>query len=324
MEKIENNTIRKNKTFNFDTARQLTLVLILFVEILFFSILSESFLTASNIINVLRQVSITGISSVGMFLVILLGDIDLSVGSMYAFIGVICALTFKATHSTILTVLVAIALGMLIGLFNGTITAKFHIPAFITTLATMSICRGLAYIITGGSPIGVTDPRFTILGTGYVFNKIPLPVIFMIIVLAIGFFLIKYTRFGRYVYACGGNALAAKWSGINIDFVRIIVYVIAGILNGFAAIILAGRLGGGLPATGEGSEMDVITAVVLGGTSMSGGKGKLWGVILGVLIIGILTNGLTMTNVSTYWQKVVKGIIILVAVIMDSYNSSSK
>ena len=322
---MENNVKMKDREGNtkFEIVRQLTLVVLLIAEVIIFSFLSQTFLTPTNAINVLRQVSITGISSVGMFMVILLGDIDLSVGSMYAFIGVLCAMVFRATGSTILTVLAALVLGLLIGLFNGVITAKFRIPAFITTLATMSICRGFAYIFTGGSPIGVTDPKFTILGTGYIFQSIPLPVIFMIIVLLFGMFLVGYTRFGRYIYSCGGNALAAQWSGINVDQVRIFVYVLAGLLNGFAAIILAGRLGGGLPASGEGSEMDVITAVVLGGTSMSGGKGKLWGVVLGVLIIGILTNGLTMINVSSYWQKVIKGIIILAAVIMDNRSTAN-
>ena len=214
-------------------------------------------------------------------------------------------------------------MGTLIGLVNGVITAKFKIPAFITTLAMMSVCSGFAYIITKGTPIGVTDPSFTLLGSGYIAGVIPLPIIFMLIVLALGWFMMYKTRFGRHIYACGGNAQAAKWSGINADRIKIIVFTIAGFLNGFAAIVLAGRLGGGLPSAGDGSEMDVITAVVLGGTSMSGGRGKLWGVVLGVLIIGVLTVGLTMIGVSTYWQKVIKGVIIVVAVIIDTKGSKS-
>lgn len=311
------------KKHNADMIRQLSLLFMMLAEIVIFSLLSERFLRVSNIINVLRQVSVTGISAMGMFMIILLGDIDLSVGSMYAFIGVLCAFVFKATKSPAVTILAALAIGTVIGSINGVITAKFKIPAFITTLATMSVCSGFAYILTKGTPIGVTDRRFTFLGSGYVAGKIPLPVIFMSIVLVAGYFLMYKTRFGRHVYACGGNAQAAKWSGINADRIKILVFVLAGILNGFAAIILAGRLGGGLPAAGEGSEMDVITAVVLGGTSMSGGKGKLWGVLLGVLIIGLLTNGLTMIGVSTYWQKVVKGIIIVVAVILDTKSSQT-
>ena len=236
---MNNKTNRKTESgvsIRVEMIRQLTLVLLLAAELIIFAFMTQNFFTTSNMINVLRQVSITGISSLGMFMIILLGDIDLSVGSMYAFIGVISAIVFKTTESTCLTLIVALALGIAIGLFNGIFTAKFRVPAFITTLATMSICRGFAYIITGGSPIGVTNPKFTFLGTGYVFNLIPLPVIFMIIVLILGMILVKHTRFGRYIYSCGGNAQAAKWSGINVDKIRITVYVIAGFLNGFAVI----------------------------------------------------------------------------------------
>jgi ribose transport system permease protein len=300
-----------------DIVRQGTLGLLLLFEIILFSILSDKFFTSSNLINILRQVAITGISSVGMFIIILLGAIDLSVGSMYAFIGVISAYVFNATKNTWITFFVALALGTLIGLFNGAVTAKFKIPAFITTLATMTMLRGAGYVMTGGTPIGVSNPNFTVFGSGYVFNMIPIPVIIMVIVVSIGYFFIGYTRFGRYIYACGGNEQASLYSGLKTDRIKISVFTIAGCLNGLAAIVLAGRLGGGLPASGNAAEMDVITAVVLGGTSMNGGKGKLWGVITGVLLIGILTNGLTMINISTYWQQIIKGIIILLAVIFD-------
>ncbi len=312
-----------NKSKNIERVRQLSLLIILLLEIVLFTLLSDRFFRFSNAISILRQVSVTGISAMGMFMIILLGDIDLSVGAMYAFIGVVSALIFRATESAALAIVAALGMGTLIGLVNGVITAKFKIPAFITTLAMMSVCSGFAYIITKGTPIGVTDPSFTLLGSGYIAGVIPLPIIFMLIVLALGWFMMYKTRFGRHIYACGGNAQAAKWSGINADRIKIIVFTIAGFLNGFAAIVLAGRLGGGLPSAGDGSEMDVITAVVLGGTSMSGGRGKLWGVVLGVLIIGVLTVGLTMIGVSTYWQKVIKGVIIVVAVIIDTKGSKS-
>ena len=312
-----------NKSKNIERVRQLSLLIILLLEIVLFTLLSDRFFRFSNAISILRQVSVTGISAMGMFMIILLGDIDLSVGAMYAFIGVVSALIFRATESAALAIVAALGMGTLIGLVNGVITAKFKIPAFITTLAMMSVCSGFAYIITKGTPIGVTDPSFTLLGSGYIAGVIPLPIIFMLIVLALGWFMLYKTRFGRHIYACGGNAQAAKWSGINADRIKIIVFTIAGFLNGFAAIVLAGRLGGGLPSAGDGSEMDVITAVVLGGTSMSGGRGKLWGVVLGVLIIGVLTVGLTMIGVSTYWQKVIKGVIIVVAVIIDTKGSKS-
>lgn len=311
----------KNPKKNFELVRQFALVVILLLEIVIFTILSDKFMTGSNIINVFRQVSFTGISAVGMFMIILLGDIDLSVGSLYALIGVLCAYTFKATASIELTILLALGLGTVIGAFNGIITSRFKIPAFVTTLASMSICKGIAYILTNGRSIGVVDSRFTYLGSGYMFGVIPVPVISMIIVFALGFFVMEFTRFGRHVYACGGNYTAARWSGLKTSSIKTIVFIIAGLLNGFAALTLAGRLGGGLPTAGDGAEMDVITAVVLGGTSMTGGRGKLWGVITGVMIIGILTNGLTMIYISTYWQQVIKGIIIVAAVIMDTRNA---
>lgn len=308
----------KSTRKNFELIRQSALIVILLLEVVLFTVLSDKFMTGSNIVNVFRQVSFTGISAVGMFMIILLGDIDLSVGSLYALVGVLCAYAFKATASIELTILLAVGLGAAVGTFNGIITSQFTIPAFVTTLASMSICRGIAYIITNGTSIGVVDSRFTFLGAGYVLGGVPVPVISMVAVLGLGFFLMNYTRFGRHVYACGGNITAAKWSGLKTKRIKTIVFIIAGVLNGFAALTLAGRLGGGLPTAGDGAEMDVITAVVLGGTSMTGGRGKLWGVITGVLIIGILTNGLTMIYISTYWQQVIKGIIIVVAVIFDT------
>lgn len=307
----------RNKISNVNVVREVVLLIILVMEIVLFASFSRNFFTISNFLNVIRQVSITTISAVGMFMLILLGDIDLSVGSVYALIGVLSALAFQATNSFIVAVFVALALGTVIGFINGFITAKGKIPAFITTLAMMSAARGLAFIITKGTPIGVTDPKFTVLGSGYIFNIIPIPVVIMVITVAIGYFIIKYTRFGRYIYACGGNEQAARWSGINTDRIRILAFTVSGFLVGLSSIILAGRLGGGIPSTGQGAELDVIATVILGGTSLSGGKGKLWSVITAVFIIGVLSNGLTMLNISTYVQQVVKGIIIVVAVLLD-------
>ena len=227
------------KARNIEIIRQLSLLFLLLLEIILFSLLAERFFSFSNAISILRQVSVTGISAMGMFMIILLGDIDLSVGSMYAFIGVVSALIFKTTESAVLAIIAALVIGTGIGFINGTITARFKIPAFITTLATMSVCSGFAYIITKGTPIGVTNPAFTFLGSGYIAGVIPLPIIFMLIVLALGYFTMYKTRFGRHIYACGGNAQAAKWSGINADKIKVLVFVIAGFLNGFAAIVLA-------------------------------------------------------------------------------------
>ena len=312
-----------NLSKNKEIIRQGTLVAVLLLEVVLFSYFSRNFFTFSNLINVLRQISVTGISAVGMFMIILLGDIDLSVGAVYAFVGVICAYIFRATQSTVILFISAVAIGTCIGMISGFITAKGKIPAFITTLAVTSVCRGTAYILTGGTPIGISNPKFTVFGSGYVFSMVPIPVVIMIVIVAAGFFLVGYTRFGRYVYACGGNGQASRWSGINVDRIRILVFTISGFLCGISGLILAGRLGGGLPGAGDSAEMDVITTVVLGGTSMAGGKGKLWGVILGVFVIGVLNNGLTMMKVSSYWQQVVKGIIILIAVLFDIHASKT-
>jgi len=320
---VSNKSLKKRTFYNSEVMRQLTLVIVLAIEIILFTTLSENFMTSSNLINVLRQISVTAVSAVGMFMIILLGDIDLSVGSVYAFIGVMGASIFLATGNTIITVVSVLAMGTIIGFISGFITAKGKIPAFVTTLAIMSICRGFAFIITDGTPIGVVDPKFTLFGSGYIFKTIPVPVVIMIIAFIIGFFLINYTRFGRYVYACGGNEQAARWSGIKTDRIKILVFAISGFLTSLSALILAGRLGGGLPNAGNGAELDVITTVILGGTSLSGGKGKLWGVITGVVVIGVLNNGLTMLNVSSYWQQVVKGVIIAIAVLLDKKASKT-
>lgn len=298
--------------------RQFSLLFVLLVLIVIFTLLTDSFMTVSNLTNVLRQVSVTGIAAMGVFMIILLGDIDLSVGSLFALIAVFAAFVWQSTASPILTLLTALIVGAIIGFANGFITAKGMIPAFVTTLATMGIARGIAYIVTNGSPIGIVESGFTMFGTSYIGNFLPTPVFIMILVFLFVYILINKTRFGRYVYAVGGNEEASRWSGINASKIRIAVFTIAGLLYGISALILAGRLGGALPTAGLGAELDVITAVILGGTSLLGGKGKMSGVIFGVLIIGVLNNGLTLMGVSSYWQDVVKGVIIIVAVLYDT------
>jgi ribose transport system permease protein len=307
-----------NNIQNKDKIRQLSLFFILIVIVVAFSLMSEMFFNTDNILNILRQVSITMIAAVGMSLIILMGDIDLSVGSVFAFLGVIMANVFLYTNSTFLAVVVALVAGGIIGMISGLITAKGKIPAFVTTLAIMSVLRGAAYIMTGGRPISVMDESFTFFGTGYIGNVIPVPIVIMIIVIAVGVFITKNTRFGRYVYALGGNEQTSKWSGINTVKIKIMVYTFAGVLYGLSALILCARLGSGQPNTGQGAEMDVITAVILGGTSLSGGKGTIIGTMIGVMIIGVLNNGLTLLDVSSYWQQVIKGIIIIAAVLFDT------
>jgi ribose transport system permease protein len=308
---------RKNMKLSFEHLRQMILVLIFVLICIILSIMTPNFLTFNNIRNIVRQVSYTAIASIGMTLVIILGQIDLSAGSLIAISGLAAAYTFKLTNSPVMTFIGAIIIGSCVGLFNGILTAKGKIPGFIATLASMTILRGLAYIVTNGSPIAVLDTSFTFFGIGFIW-VIPIPVIFMLIAILIGTFLTNRTRFGRYVYAVGGNEETAKWSGINVAKIKILVYLVLGVFTSISGLIVAGRLGSGQPSAGLNFEMDCITAAVVGGTSMSGGKGKLSGTIVGVLLLGVLTNGMTLLDINTYWQQVIKGIIIVVAVLIDT------
>ena len=305
------------KKIKFDTLRQMVLVLVLIAICIVWAVMSPAFLTMKNLMNVVRQASYTAIASVGMTMVIIIGEIDLSAGSLIAASGMLAAGVFKSTENVVLAFGAAILCGVVVGIFNGVICAKGKLPGFIATLASMTILRALGYIITGGDPISVMDKRFTALGTGYV-GIVPVPVILMIICIAIGSFIMNKTRFGRYVYAVGGNAETSKWSGLNVDKIKILVYVFMGVLTSIAGIIVAARLGSGQPSAGTSFEMDCITAAVVGGTSMSGGKGKISGTIVGVLLLTVLVNGMTLINVNSYWQQVIKGVIIVGAVLMDT------
>lgn len=313
----------KTKKINFETMRQMILVFILIVICIVYTILSPNFLTMTNLMNVVRQASYTAIASVGMTMVIIIGEIDLSAGSLIAASGMVAASVYKSTGNIVLAFAAAIGSGVGVGLFNGVLCAKGKLPGFIATLASMTILRALGYIITGGDPISVMDKTFTALGTGYLWF-IPIPVILMIICIAFGSFIMNKTRFGRYIYAVGGNAETSKWSGLNVGKIKIMVYVIMGVLTSVAGIIVAARLGSGQPSAGNGFEMDCITAAVVGGTSMAGGKGKISGTIVGVLLITVLVNGMTLIDVNSYWQQVIKGIIIVVSVLMDTRTKKSE
>jgi len=309
--------------FSFDHWRQMILVIVFAVICIVLSIMTPDFLTFNNIRNVVRQVSYTAIASIGMTLVIILGQIDLSAGSLIAISGLTAARVFTLTHSPAAAFIGVVAIGVVVGLFNGILTAKGKIPGFIATLASMIILRGLAYIVTGGSPIAVMDKSFTFFGIGFLWI-IPIPIIFMVIAIVIGSFLTNMTRFGRYIYAVGGNEETARWSGIHVEKVKILVYLLLGVFTSISGLIVAARLGSGQPSAGLNFEMDCITAAVVGGTSMSGGKGKISGTIVGVLLLGVLTNGMTLLDINTYWQQVIKGIIIVAAVLIDTSTKKAK
>lgn len=281
------------------------------------SFISPVFLTKQNIMNVLRQTSSNLYLACAMTMVIILGGIDLSVGSVIALTGVVSGGLIAFNNIPVpVAVLAGIVVGLLVGLFNGTVIAKTAIPPFIVTLATMNIARGAAYIYTGGQPIRVMSDNFNVIGSGYTAG-IPNPVIYLGIILIIAFLILNKTKLGRYIYAVGGNKQAAKFSGIKMERVIIFVYTFSGIMAAIAGVVLASRMFSGQPTAGEGAEMDAIAAVVLGGTSMSGGCGKIGGTVIGALVIGILSNGLNLMNVNSFWQYIVKGIVILIAVYVD-------
>ena len=281
------------------------------------SFMSPYFLTIPNLLNVVRQVSIIAIISFGMTMVILTGGIDLSVGSMLAFSGAVTAgMIVNSGLNVFVAILIGLAAGTALGLFNGIAVAKAKLPAFIVTLAMMTVARGFTLIYTNGRPISGFDETFRFFGAGYL-GRIPVPVIIMFILLFIIYILLKKTPLGRYIYAIGGNEKATKLSGINTDRIKIAVYALNGFLAAVSGIILTSRLNSAQPMAGEGYELDAIAAVVLGGTSLSGGSGGVVGTIIGALIIAVLNNGLNLLNVSSFYQLVAKGAVILLAVFLD-------
>jgi len=277
-----------------------------------FSILSERFLTISNMLIVMRQTSIVAYLAVGMSFVILGAGIDLSVGSVLAFSGAVAAGVMQ-NGGVFLGILAGLAVGAGLGAFNGIVVTKLKIPAFIATLAMMAMARGGTLVYTGGRPITGLPSSFAFLGRGYI-GDIPFPVILMLAIFVLAYIILKLTRFGRYVYASGGNINAARASGIKVDNVIISNFTISGFLSGLTGIVLASRLNSAQPTAGSGYELDAIAAVVLGGTNLFGGEGELWGTLVGAFIMGFLNNGLNMLNVSSFYQQVVKGIVILIAV----------
>ena len=291
----------------------LVLVMILIIA----SFLSDSFLSMGNFINVIRQVSINAVIAAGMTFVILTGGIDLSVGSVVAVAGAFSAATLSATQSTFLAVNVGMVTGAVFGLVNGYVIVKEKVPPFIVTLATMALGRGIVLVYTNGSPIAVKVASFKFIGKGYVFG-IPFPVIILIAVYLLAFYILQNTKFGRNIYCLGGNREATRLSGVNVGRVELMVYVISGLLAGITGVVLAARLGSAQPTAGTGYELDAIAAVILGGTSMTGGQGFIFSTVIGALILGVLSNLLVLMDVNPFATNIVKGIVILLAVVVDN------
>ncbi|EHK9052456.1 ribose ABC transporter permease [Vibrio vulnificus] len=301
---------------------QKSLIALLFL-IVVVSFLNPNFFTVDNILNILRQTSVNAIIAVGMTFVILTAGIDLSVGSVLALCGAFAASLVAMEVPVLIAVPTALLAGAALGAISGVIIAKGKVQAFIATLVTMTLLRGVTMVYTDGRPIstGFTDTAdaFAWFGTGYALG-IPVPVWLMVIVFAAAWYLLNHTRFGRYVYALGGNESATRLSGINVDKVKIGVYAICGLLAALAGIIVTSRLSSAQPTAGMGYELDAIAAVVLGGTSLMGGKGRIMGTLIGALIIGFLNNALNLLDVSSYYQMIAKAAVILLAVMVDNKN----
>lgn len=319
-----------NIAFNNQLLRKSQSLVALFLLCLLMAVLSDKFLTTDNLWNVLRQISVNICIAVGMTLVVLMAGIDLSVGSILAFSGALCAGLIKFgvpiesvdlwIGFTILGgILAALLAGLLLGLFNGWVITKFAVPPFVATLAMLTIARGLTMLYTKGIPISNLGAEFEFIGSGW-FLGIPVPVWISLVVVLLFVFLTRKTAFGRYIYAIGGNEEAALLSGINIKRIKIWVYGLAGMLAAVGGILVTSRLNSAQPNAGMSYELDAIAAVVIGGTSLSGGVGSVTGTVIGAAIIGVLNNGLVLLNVSPFWQQVVKGLVILLAVIVDKMN----
>ncbi|EID69532.1 ribose ABC transporter permease [Streptococcus pseudopneumoniae] len=300
---------------------ELTTVIALIILMAVITIINSNFLTANNLLNLLLQVTSNALIAFGMTFVILTGGIDLSVGSILALSSALTAGLLGSGMTVTLAILISLILGCILGMMNGLLISYGKLAPFIVTLATMTIFRGATLVYTNGNPItkGLSDTfLFQFLGQGYIVG-IPFPVIIMFIVFIVLYVLLHKTAFGKSVYAIGGNEKAAYISGVKLNKVKIIIYSISGMMASISGLIITSRLSSAQPTAGASYEMDAIAAVVLGGTSLSGGKGRILGTLIGALIIGVLNNGLNIIGVSAFWQQVVKGVVILIAVLIDRF-----
>ena len=303
--------------------RQYGLLIVFGIICLIISLITPQFLTVSNLTIIVTQVSINALLAFGVTFVIITGGIDLSLGSIVAVTGVTAAmLAHPDNYPVLIPIVMGLLAGLLMGAFNGFIITKSKIAPFIVTLGTMTIGRGLALILSDGRPVSNLSDSFNYLGSGTVLG-IPILILIFILVFAVCSIILSKTVLGRYIYAIGGNEQAARASGINIDRVKLSVYSISGLLAGLAGILLASRITTGQPNAGAGFELDAIAAVVIGGTSTAGGRGTMVGTLIGVLLIGVINNGLDLLNVTSYYQQIVMGIIIIGAVVLDSLNQKS-
>ena len=315
--------MKENKVLNQIKSQAIWVVLVVLVIV--FTIANPRFISPNNLLTLLRQVSMYGIASIGMTFVILLGDIDLSTGTIISFVNIICAyMMVNMGLHPVIAILVSLVAATLIGVLNGFMVSTVGIPAIIATYATQTAFYGLALIICGGMPISGFSKGFAVIGQGYV-GIVPIPVIIMAICFAIGSFILNKTYFGRYFYAVGGNVEAAKLSGIRVSRIKYLVFAISGFFAGLAGIVMLSRTASGNASSGaDGFEFEVITCVVLGGVSVTGGVGRMSGVVAGTFIIGALKNGMVLMNVNSYVQKIVMGVVLALAVGFDCMQNKKR
>ena len=294
------------------------LVMFMAAMIIFFTFSSPYFFALKNFMNILSSVSIVGIVATGMTLIIITRGIDLSVGSSIAMSGCVTALLLeKYNMPWYVSMLAAIAGGILVGYFNGVLITRLRVVPFIATLGTMNMVRGLAFIITNGQAVYTPSKQVAFLGAGKVFGLIPVPGIIMLSFFIMIWAITKYTVFGRDVFAIGGNRVASRLAGINVNRITLILYTLTGGLAAISGLVMTGLASTAMPSVGDGYSLDVITAVYLGGNSSEGGEGSVWRTLLGVMIIGILNNGMALMSVQTYWQTFIKGTLLILAVTID-------
>jgi ribose/xylose/arabinose/galactoside ABC-type transport system permease subunit len=314
MLELKKQRIRKFQQMVLDSC----LVIFTLAMSIYFTFASPYFLSIKNFMNILSSVSIVGIIATGMTLVMITKGIDLSVGSIIAVSGCVTALMIeKYKLPWWVAILAALIAGLLIGLTNGVLITKFRVVPFIATLGMMNVIRGFAFIITNGQAIYTSSPQVAFFGAGKIFNIIPIPGLIMMVIFVIIWFVSKYTIFGRYVFSIGGNSAASRLAGINVKKVTLILYTLTGALSALSGLVMTGLAATAMPSAGDGYNLDVITAVYLGGNSSEGGEGSVWRTLLGVLIIGILNNGMALLSIQSYWQTAAKGLLLVVAVIFD-------
>lgn len=313
MSNIETNKKRLNFS---DIYSRFGIFIILVASIIFCTLINDAFLTSRNIVNILRQNATIAIIACGAQMVLLCGEVDLSPGSVAAVSGCVTVMLVQANVNVFISIIGGLVVGAIFGFLNGFIVTKCRIPSFIMTLATQQVARGAILAYTSGQPIyGVGNLAW--FGQGYAAKVIPVPVVFMLIIVVITWFILNRLSIGRYFYAVGGNIEAARTSGINTSLIKIVAFIYAGVMSAIGGIMLMSRIDSGQPAGGEGYEFDAITAVIIGGTSMSGGVGNIYGTFAGALFVGVLKNIMTLMDVSSYWQQIVQGAIIALAVIVD-------